>query len=95
VANIGPASILEEVRVPSLLTWGVEDNVLHVANATVFQKALRDCTVVVLDETGHVPMVERPELTAEHIRRFIGGVGAAGPDLTHACPSWVPSCAPV
>ncbi len=69
--------VLAEITVPSLVIWGADDKVLHVDNMAVLQKSLRDCTSVVLEETGHVPMVERPELTAEHIKRFIGRVGAA------------------
>ena len=64
------ASVLNEVRVPSLLIWGADDKVLNVENAAAFQAALRNCTSVILDETGHVPMVERPEVTAQYIRSF-------------------------
>ncbi len=65
------ASVLNEVRLPSLLIWGADDKVLHVENAAVFRAALQNCTSVILDETGHVPMVERPEITAQHIRSFV------------------------
>ncbi len=68
--------VLNEVRVPSLLIWGAEDKVLHVDNAAAFRSALQNCTSVILAETGHVPMVERPAITAQHIRSFVADSSA-------------------
>jgi abhydrolase domain-containing protein 6 len=65
---------LPNIKSPSLVIWGAEDNVLHVDSADVFSRELKDCTKVVLAETGHVAMVEEPKITASHITKFINNI---------------------
>lgn len=64
-------AILSKIEIPSLVMWGKQDKVLHVDNAEVFNKGLRNCSKVILEETGHVPMVEKPKVTANHVMKFI------------------------
>ena len=64
-------AILSKIKIPSLVIWGKEDKVLHVDNAEVFNKELSNCSKVILYETGHVPMVEKPKVTASHVMNFI------------------------
>ena len=64
-------AILSKIKIPSLVIWGKDDKVLHVDNAEVFNKELCNCSKVILDETGHVPMVENPKVTAIHVMKFI------------------------
>jgi abhydrolase domain-containing protein 6 len=67
-------AILPNISSPSLVIWGAEDKVLHVDSADVFSSELRVCTKVVLAETGHIPMVEKPKITASHITNFISNI---------------------
>ncbi|MEH6458225.1 MAG: alpha/beta hydrolase, partial [Cocleimonas sp.] len=66
--------ILPKLKSPSLVIWGAEDNVLHVDNADVFSSELNYCRKVVIEKTGHVPMVEEPKITATHIAEFINKI---------------------
>ena len=66
--------ILPKLKSPSLVIWGAEDNVLHVDNADVFNYELSDCRKVVIEKTGHVPMVEKPKITAACITEFINEI---------------------
>lgn len=50
---------------PALITWGKQDRVLHVDGAQELQQTLPNAQTILLDETGHVPMLERPELVAK------------------------------
>lgn len=56
--------------VPTLITWGARDRVLHVSGASVLGNILPNATVDIMDETGHVPMVEQPERCAERFLAF-------------------------
>jgi pimeloyl-ACP methyl ester carboxylesterase len=66
--------ILPKLVSPSLVIWGAEDKVLHVDNAEIFHRELHNCSKVVLEATGHVPMVEEPEVTATYISKFVNEV---------------------
>lgn len=64
-------SLLARIKTPSLVIWGEQDNVIHVDDAEVFNNELQNCSKVVIEETGHVPMTEKPEVTARHVTDFI------------------------
>ncbi|MDX1669102.1 MAG: alpha/beta hydrolase [Limnobacter sp.] len=50
---------------PALIVWGQQDRVLHVDGAQQLQAALPGSEMQILDKTGHVPMLERPETVAK------------------------------
>lgn len=62
---------LGEVAVPSLLLWGRSDNLLHVSAAGVQHRGIAGAELVILDNAGHVPMIERPFRTARELSSFI------------------------
>ena len=76
LASADLTSSLENIEAQALVIWGAEDKVLHVDNAVIFQEALRNCSTVVMEKTGHIPMVERPRQTAALIKRFISSAEA-------------------
>lgn len=68
---------LDELMVPTLILWGDSDNLLHVSAADVQHAGIAGAEKVILDNTGHVPMVERPFRTAREIRSFLSRQGRA------------------
>lgn len=52
---------LSEIKTPTLILWGANDEWIPVSDAEKFKKELPQSKVVILPETGHVPMEERPE----------------------------------
>lgn len=66
---------LAKIETPSLVIWGEQDKVLHVDNVEVFSTELQNCSKVIIEEAGHVPMVEMPEVTAKHVTHFISDIG--------------------
>jgi pimeloyl-ACP methyl ester carboxylesterase len=52
---------LDSVKVPVLLVWGREDNLVPVDDADEFERRIPNARKVVLDDTGHLAMLERPE----------------------------------
>lgn len=56
--------------VPTLVLWGKNDRALHVSGAKVLCKAMNRATCVIFEQTGHVPMFERPFESAEEFLKF-------------------------
>lgn len=51
---------LPQIACPTCVVWGEDDRVIPVRDAQRFGKLIPDVRVVVLPDTGHVPMLERP-----------------------------------
>lgn len=62
---------LAKIQAPTLVIWGAEDRALHVSSTEVMGPLLRQPTIVVMPATGHAPMIERPQQTAQHYRAFL------------------------
>jgi pimeloyl-ACP methyl ester carboxylesterase len=62
---------LAKIQAPTLVIWGAEDRALHVSSTEVMRPLLRQPTIVVMPATGHAPMIERPQQTAQHYRAFL------------------------
>ncbi|HBP5564843.1 alpha/beta fold hydrolase [Pseudomonas paraeruginosa] len=65
---------LPKIEAPTLLLWGDRDRVLDVSSIEVMRPLLKRPSVVIMENCGHVPMVERPEETAQHYQAFLDGV---------------------
>lgn len=77
---------------PVLLVWGREDKTLPFAeNGTFVRQAIPQAEFQVIDDVGHVPFLEKPEivvpLTIEFLRRRTSSAGAAvaAHPVTPAC----------
>lgn len=51
---------LRQIACPTLVVWGEDDRVIPVGDAHRFQRRIPNCRTVVLPDTGHVAMIERP-----------------------------------
>ncbi|MFV3386514.1 alpha/beta fold hydrolase [Pseudomonas sp. NY15364] len=65
---------LSKIQAPTLLLWGRQDRVLDVSSIEVMQPLLNKPSVVIMDNVGHAPMLERPEESALLYRGFIEGL---------------------
>ncbi|MGZ4201547.1 MAG: alpha/beta fold hydrolase, partial [Thermoleophilaceae bacterium] len=52
---------LGDIRVPTLIIWGANDMLVPVKDASEFERRIPESRKVILDDTGHVAMIERPE----------------------------------
>jgi pimeloyl-ACP methyl ester carboxylesterase len=68
--------ILPLIDCPALILWGEYDRVLDVSIIDVMQPLMPRAEVIVMKNTGHVPMLERPKESATHYRRFTERVSA-------------------
>jgi pimeloyl-ACP methyl ester carboxylesterase len=62
---------LREIKVPTLIIWGEEDQWIPVAYGHRFVNSIPDAELVVFEHTGHVPMEELPGLTSTEVANFI------------------------
>lgn len=63
---------LHRVTAPTLVMWGKQDALVPVAYAHEFGRRIAGAEVVVVDQCGHIPQVEQPEVTIRTVRRFVG-----------------------
>jgi len=50
---------LGEIKKPTLIVWGKQDGLLKVADAEQFKREIAGSELLVFDQCGHVPMVEK------------------------------------
>lgn len=80
IARLDPARL----RQPTLVIQGAKDLLVPLSSARRLKATHPAWRLEVLDDTGHVPMLERPERTAELIEDWLGGDGSALPEEPHS-----------
>jgi pimeloyl-ACP methyl ester carboxylesterase len=68
---------LPEISCPTLVIWGEEDMLVPVKDAREFERLIDAARCVVLEDTGHVPMLERPGAFNECLLEFMADPAAA------------------
>ena len=63
--------LLHFIQVPVLLIWGLQDIVTPPHVAEEFYEHLPNATLRFIDECGHAPMMEQPELFNEYVNQFL------------------------
>lgn len=61
---------LTQIKQPTLILWGEGDRILGIADANKFKWAISDSKLIWIKECGHVPHLEQPQITAQHILEF-------------------------
>jgi abhydrolase domain-containing protein 6 len=67
-------SRLPNIQAKALIIWGANDRILHVSSVEKFQRGLRHCKSVILDQCGHVPYLEKPEETKRAYKDFLASL---------------------
>jgi len=68
---------LPEVKVPTLIVWGEKDSIIPVRDADEFERLIGDSRKVVMKDTGHIPMAERPVAFNDVLVEFLAESGPA------------------
>ena len=67
-----------EIRAPTLIVWGREDRILSPAAAVLMRERIPRSQSVLMDSTGHLPMIERPAVTARDYLAFLAAPPSPG-----------------
>ncbi len=68
---------LPEVKVPTLIVWGEKDSIIPVRDADEFERLIDDSRKIVMRDTGHIPMAERPVAFNDVLLDFLAESGPA------------------
>lgn len=66
-------SAVEKIRTPALLIWGEKDQVAPIRTAKALKAVLPASCLVLIPETGHVPMLEQPDIFNRTVMEGLAG----------------------
>jgi abhydrolase domain-containing protein 6 len=69
--------VLPGLDMPIFVLWGRHDRLIDVSTVDVIRELVPDATYVILEESGHLPIIEQPDIAADHYRRFLEGIEPA------------------
>ncbi|MDR3566607.1 MAG: alpha/beta hydrolase [Syntrophobacteraceae bacterium] len=69
--DLSLGSFLPAIKAPVLIVWGDHDGIFDVSGASILAKGLKDHRTVILEDTGHLPMTEKPAQTAAAYGNFL------------------------
>ena len=67
-----------DIECPTLIVWGRNDRVVPVSSAEEYHRLIERSHVEVFEDTGHVPMAERPGRFNAVLEEFLAE-NSAGP----------------
>ena len=66
---------LSEIRCPTLIVWGDKDRTVPVEGADEYERLIPNSRKVIMRDTGHIPMVERPARFNQLLEEFLAEEG--------------------
>lgn len=69
--NLALEPLLPTIQAPVLIVWGDRDRIFDVSDASILEKGLKNHQTVIIKDTGHVPMMEKPAETATVYVNFL------------------------
>lgn len=67
---------IDHLRMPTLILWGDHDNLIPVATASQWQKAIPDSKLIIYKNVGHIPMEEVADQSAGDVDAFLSTTAA-------------------
>ena len=67
------APVLPLIQAPVLIIWGDQDKITDIGCVTFLQKNLKIYWTAIIKDSGHAPMMEKPEETAKAYLGFLKG----------------------
>ena len=62
---------LPEISCQTLIVWGRDDELIPVRDAYEYERLIPNASKVIFDDTGHVPMLERPARFNRVLEQFL------------------------
>ena len=75
---------LPGIGCPTLVVWGTDDLVVPTRDAHEFERLIPDSRKVILEDTGHCAMLERPETFNTLLGEFLAEKGSAAAESASA-----------
>ena len=72
-----PYKKIPTIKTPTLILWGEKDRLIPVENAKHFHRDLRNSSLVIFPEAGHMPMEEIPHKSVAAVKNFLNGASIA------------------
>jgi 3-oxoadipate enol-lactonase len=67
--------MLPDLKIPVLVLAGVKDQIIPTEKARAMAATIATATLALVEDAGHMPMLEQPQATTTAIAGFLGGVG--------------------
>ncbi|MDE0759057.1 MAG: alpha/beta hydrolase [Pseudomonadales bacterium] len=64
---------------PTLILWGREDHWIDLSYGHRFASVIANSHLIVYPEVGHLPMEEVPDVSAQHVRKFLNDFNLGRP----------------
>lgn len=71
VVNEDLTELLPQVRVPTLLVWGTEDDAVPVAHAKTMEERIPDAGLVLFEGAGHFAYLDEPDRFCRIVQHFL------------------------
>jgi pimeloyl-ACP methyl ester carboxylesterase len=71
-------SMIQTIKVPTMIVWGKDDEIIPVDHANRFKKDIPHAQLIIYDNCGHVPMMEK---TSELKKDFLAFVGTLNKEM--------------
>lgn len=72
-----PSTFLDQrlgvITIPTLIVWGADDQILPLADGRDFARKIKGARLAIIPESGHGPMIERPDAFLKAISGFLAG----------------------
>jgi len=65
--------VVKTIKTPTLLVWGRQDGLVPLSDGERLHKDIAGSTMVVIDECGHIPNVEKPGEFNAAVLKFLSG----------------------
>lgn len=62
---------ISPIKIPSLVIWGMEDNVVPLRDASVVAREWPEADLRIIPNAGHWPQFETPDITERYVRAFL------------------------
>lgn len=63
-----------EIAIPTLILWGEKDSLIPVDAASVWKDTIKGSRLITYGDTGHIPMEEKADKSAEDVDAFLSDV---------------------
>jgi 3-oxoadipate enol-lactonase len=68
-------NMLAEINVPALILTGDKDQLIPPQKSDAMATAIKQSSLVTVEDAGHLPMLEQPQATLMAMRNFLGEIG--------------------